>query len=893
MNKKILIIISLSFAIIFSGLFFTNNAEAASAVVVTTPNGGENIIKGQDYVIWWNINWMPSDADNKVDIYYRQATGPNQLIVEGVTSQNSSYGYYNWSVPSTLEDGNYWIVIVAQGSGTELFDESNASFNILSSSETPAISLILPNGGEKLGKNSTYTINWNTIGTVPNVSISLEDSNNYVQTIINNIPNTDSYNWTISSSLASGQYKIRVSGTDYSSASDISSDVFYIYDSNDVTPPSKPFNTRVDKNSDSDPDYKLIFDYTTPSDADYYCINIYRSTSYYTLGTKVLNCVNKNTKPGANTGYSPYEDDYIASLDSGNVYFSIRAVDIAGNESVWSAMDQKTYTWTSNTINLLSPNGGEEWRKGKTYLIYWTSTNTNLPIDLNLVDENGMNQWILNSKSGISEYSWTVPTSITPGRYKIRINYTNYGNTRDLSSDYFNIVEDTSKIISLSSPVSASTYWQQGSDQIIFWSSLGFNNPVCDIELYQYGSASLYKTIVEDRDSVNSFDRYSWTVSSDIAPGEYKIRLKCHDYGSSEESISDSDDTLNITKYFNIIKSEAIDPPINISVSRTETDNGTKLRISWTNPNDTSAIVYRSTAFGELGNRIISTLSDDTYTIDENVNPNTMYYYTVHSGKEGNESTNTDQYSGSINDYIQLPPEPTPTPTPTPEPTQALPNGTLIKLPDDPKIYVIKDGKKQWIRTAEQFQQQGYQWSDVQETDSNVISAYDDYLQAAANLIRATNQAKVYKIIDNKRLWIPTAESFARMGNNWSDIQDINESEVNQYPQLKLARLANSHMVYYLTENGSKRHIPTAEAFNSYNYNWTDIVEVSSDIINSYEDNTLIMMEGDYKVYSLVNSIRQWIKTDEAFNRLNYNKSKIEKVSRTELFSYAEEGYIE
>jgi len=166
-------------------------------------------------------------------------------------------------------------------------------------------------------------------------------------------------------------------------------------------------------------------------------------------------------------------------------------------------------------------------------------------------------------------------------------------------------------------------------------------------------------------------------------------------------------------------------------------------------------------------------------------------------------------------------------------------------------------------------------------------------LQAAANLIRATNQAKVYKIIDNKRLWIPTAESFARMGNNWSDIQDINESEVNQYPQLKLARLANSHMVYYLTENGSKRHIPTAEAFNSYNYNWTDIVEVSSDIINSYEDNTLIMMEGDYKVYSLVNSIRQWIKTDEAFNRLNYNKSKIEKVSRTELFSYAEEGYIE
>jgi len=265
-------------------------------------------------------------------------------------------------------------------------------------------------------------------------------------------------------------------------------------------------------------------------------------------------------------------------------------------------------------------------------------------------------------------------------------------------------------------------------------------------------------------------------------------------------------------------------------------------------------------------------------------------------------ATWNDELGNLIRDYSNAPfniiaTSPTPTPIPIPTPTipiqTNLPDNTLIKLPNDPKIYVIKDGKKKWIKTADEFNQEGYDWSDVEETSLEVVNAYADYLVVASNLIRAANQTKVYKIISNKRLWIPTAEAFIAMGNNWSDIEDVNETEVNQYARLKLVKLANDPKVYYLTEKGLKRHIPTIEVFNSYNYDWSDIVEVSSDVINSYENNSLIMMQGDYKVYSLSNGIRRWIKTDEAFNRLNYDKSKIEQVNRSELFSYDEEGHIE
>ncbi|MCK4892079.1 MAG: hypothetical protein KAS78_05410, partial [Candidatus Pacebacteria bacterium] len=87
---------------------------------------------------------------------------------------------------------------------------------------------------------------------------------------------------------------------------------------------------------------------------------------------------------------------------------------------------------------------------------------------------------------------------------------------------------------------------------------------------------------------------------------------------------------------------------------------------------------------------------------------------------ERGDSSNSDSNSDSDNDL-----------------DSCLPDGTLIKLPNDPKIYVIKNCKKQWVRTAEEFRNNGYKWSDVKDTSKEVVDAYADYLEATANLLRA------------------------------------------------------------------------------------------------------------------------------------------------------------
>jgi len=154
------------------------------------------------------------------------------------------------------------------------------------------------------------------------------------------------------------------------------------------------------------------------------------------------------------------------------------------------------------------------------------------------------------------------------------------------------------------------------------------------------------------------------------------------------------------------------------------------------------------------------------------------------------------------------------------------------------------------------------------------------------NLVRAINGSKVYKIINNKRLWIPTAEVFIAMGYDWSDIRNVSESEINQYARLKLAKLVGDPRVYYLTGGGFKRYIPSADVFNSYGNKWEDIIEITADELNAYPDVILIKAEGDYKVYQLENNKKRWIKTMEAFNKLGYNWNEIAPVNITEINIY-------
>jgi hypothetical protein len=227
------------------------------------------------------------------------------------------------------------------------------------------------------------------------------------------------------------------------------------------------------------------------------------------------------------------------------------------------------------------------------------------------------------------------------------------------------------------------------------------------------------------------------------------------------------------------------------------------------------------------------------------------------------------------------------------ESIQCLQDGTLIKSPDDPKVYVIRGCKKEWVRTQEEFQAKGYQWEEVQVSADSVVDAYADYLIAQANLLRAIDQDKVYRIISGKKLWIPTETVFNTQKLDWHNVAEVEARDVAAYPRAKLIRAKNDLKVYYITESGLKKWIQNEEIFSSYSNKWEDVIEVDPDIISSLDDMSLVRVSGQSKVYKLENGKKRWIKTVEAFVRYNFDWSLIAPINQIEFNFYAEGKVIE
>lgn len=84
-----------------------------------------------------------------------------------------------------------------------------------------------------------------------------------------------------------------------------------------------------------------------------------------------------------------------------------------------------TPSMSDTTIKVISPNGGEQWVIGKTYNITWsTDAGTIDSIFLLQEDHNLGGIYIQKTPVNVGAngfYSWTVPSTLTPGSYKISV----------------------------------------------------------------------------------------------------------------------------------------------------------------------------------------------------------------------------------------------------------------------------------------------------------------------------------------------------------------------------------------------------------------------------------------------------------------------------------------
>ena len=182
---------------------------------------------------------------------------------------------------------------------------------------------------------------------------------------------------------------------------------------------------------------------------------------------------------------------------------------------------------------------------------------------------------------------------------------------------------------------------------------------------------------------------------------------------------------------------------------------------------------------------------------------------------------------------------------------------------------------------------------DITPPEGSLPGPAEPNSNSGVTLYRVREQHRVYVIKNKKKHWIKSPKEFEDGGYSWSEIQEISAELLEEYPEAEtlvseLLRAVGSHKVYKL-EGGKKHWIRTAGEFNAAGYKWGDIQEVSAETLASYQNavlSDLLRAIGDHKVYRIKDGKKCWIKTIREFNAAGHKWEDVEEVSAQDLDDY-------
>lgn len=105
----------------------------------------------------------------------------------------------------------------------------------------------------------------------------------------------------------------------------------------------------------------------------------------------------------------------------------------------------------------------------------------------------------------------------------------------------------------------------------------------------------------------------------------------------------------------------------------------------------------------------------------------------------------------------------------------------LIKTADNPKVYLVDSNRRVHIPNEEVFEAGGYKWNNIKIVSQKEMDSIPD-----TALIKSPKDAKVYLVKDGTKQWIPNEKTFLDVGLNWSDIILISQPQVEFYQEKEL-----------------------------------------------------------------------------------------------------------
>lgn len=407
----------------YDGYAMRNNL--ADTIQILTPNGGQNLYGGATFV----ISWVYNNSEN-VKLEYSTDSGFTwNLIVANIPSSSLSY---NWTVPS---NGSNKCLIKITDNFSGINDKSDSTFRII----PPSITLIHPIGGEVFKSQQGTYVQWtsNSVNTV-----KVEYTNNGInwQTIANGVNANNRYlNFTIPSTI-SNLYRVRVLAESNSAVRDSSRTNFSVNGNYPNPSPVKYRGGNFDGYSmrNNLPDsIKLL----TPNGGEqlegglnfnvtWNFKNVDNVKIEYSSDSgSVWNLIASNVVSSALT----YKWN-VPTIIGGSTKCLLKITDL--QSGIYDISDAN-FTILPPSINVIFPNGGEQFKSQQGTYIKWNSTSVAF-VNIDYSINNGAS-WA-NIASNVNSYNnyinWTIPT-LTGNTYKVRVMASSNSSVGDSSNATF------------------------------------------------------------------------------------------------------------------------------------------------------------------------------------------------------------------------------------------------------------------------------------------------------------------------------------------------------------------------------------------------------------------------------------------------------------------------
>ncbi len=470
------------------------------SITVTSPNGGEVLQPGSSFNLTWN-----SSGVSFVSI---ELTTNNGLNWSTIVSNTESDGFFQWVPASNIASTNCKVRIYDATDSLPV-DESNATFTIL---QSPAVSVLSPNGGEQLTSGSPHLIQWSS-QNIAAVTISFSSNNGASwSSIIDSTESDGQYIWTVPA-VSSALCKIRISSQSGGFPQDESDNSFSITTLSPQTVNVVSPNGGENFSSGSS---QVITWTSTGVDS----VKIEYTTN---------NGVNWTVIASGTESDGSYLWNPLPSVTSANM--KIRISDVA--DGVPSDESNSVFSIAPDpVVTVLTPNGSEIWRTGTVETITWNSSNLD-SVRIEFTTNNGAS-WTLVAANAPSSgiYQWTIP-NVNSQLCKVRISDPADGVPSDVSDNSFTLSNAVLQTVAVTAPNGGETV-TSGVPYEIRWNNSGVDSVKIE---YTTNNGQTWSTIVSGTQPDGS---YFWTTVPVINSSNAKIRIS----DASDNTPSDESDAV-------------------------------------------------------------------------------------------------------------------------------------------------------------------------------------------------------------------------------------------------------------------------------------------------------------------------------------------------------------